>query len=320
MDARKPMRPMGPPPEDDFSKPSNASAITRRYFDSILIEERLIDAAEASLETEILGRRFDTPIMMPAFSHLKHASDKWENGMLEYVRAARSLNMLNWVGMMENDEFAEIMAEGVPTVRIIKPYADRDKVLDQIEFAEKHGALAVGMDIDHIFGNDGGYDLVFGEPMARQATADIESYVQATKLPFIVKGVLSAADAKKCVGCGVKGLLVSHHHGRMPFAVPPLMVLPEILKAVKGSGAEVYVDCGIDSGADAYKALALGATAVATGRAILKPLIKDGQKGVEEQVNKMNAELKMLMNYTGCAKTSDMKPDMLWIGGRRLVP
>ena len=323
MDPKRPdpkMRPMGPPPEEDFSKPSNANAITRRYFDSILIEERLIDAKEASLDTEILGSRFSTPIMMPAFSHLKRVSDKWDSGMLEYVRAAKSLNMLNWVGMMENDEFEEIMAVGVPTVRIIKPYADRDKVLDQIEFAEKLGAFAVGMDIDHIFGNDGGYDLIFGEPMARQTIADIESYVNATKLPFVIKGILSASDAKKCVGCGVKGLLVSHHHGRLPYAVPPLMVLPEILKAVSGSGAEVFVDCGIDSGADAYKALAMGATAVATGRAILQPLIKEGQKGVEAQIKKMNAELKMLMNYTGCAKTSEMNPDVLWIGGKRLAP
>ena len=177
MDPKRPAGgpPPGPPPEEDFSKPANASAITRRYFDSILIEERLIDAVEASLETEILGRRFSTPIMMPAFSHLKHVSDKWENGMLEYVRAAKALGMLNWVGMMENDEIRDILSFGVPTVRIIKPYADRDKILGQMAYAEEHGAVALGMDIDHIFGNDGRYDIVFGEPMTRQTMADIRS-------------------------------------------------------------------------------------------------------------------------------------------------
>ena len=56
---------------------------------------------------------------------------------------------MNWVGMEPNEEYAEIAAEGARTVRIIKPFADHNIILDEIQFAIKHGAIAVGVDIDH---------------------------------------------------------------------------------------------------------------------------------------------------------------------------
>ena len=322
MDEKRPNgpRPMGPP-DENAGRASDASAITRRYLDSILIEERLIDSDEATLDTAVLGVRVRTPIMMPAFSHLDHFFGGEKNPMHEYAKAAKALGALNWVGMIENEAFGEILKIGAPTVRIIKPYADREKVFDQIAYAEENGAVAVGMDVDHIFGNDGRYDIVFGEPMTKQTMDDILAYVNVTKLPFVIKGVLSATDAKKCVDCGVRGLLVSHHHGRLPFAVPPLMVLPEILKAIEGTrDVEVFVDCGIDSGADAFKALALGARAAAPGRAIMQPLLQEGMDGVIKKMGNMNDELRMLMEYTGCATLADLSPDLLWIDGKHLAP
>lgn len=304
--------------ETKSPRPSDANAITRRYFDSILIEERLIDAQTASLETTIFGTKFQTPIMMPAFSHLyRYIKDR--NGMLEYAGAAQALGTLNWVGMGDNDVIGEILDTGIKTVRVIKPYADRDKIFDQIAFAEAHGAFAVGLDIDHIFGADGEYDVVFGEQMTKQTVQDLREYVNATKLPFVIKGVLSVTDALKSVECGAKGILVSHHHGRMPFAIPPLMVLPEICRAVKDvEGFEVFLDCGIASGADAFKALALGAKAVAVGRAMMPSLTADGTEGVVRCVTGLNQELRTLMNYTGCATLSDLRPDLLWKDGKHL--
>ena len=299
-------------------RPSDANAITRRYFDSILIEERLIDAQTASLEATIFGTKFQTPIMMPAFSHLyRYIHDR--NGMMEYARAAQALGALNWVGMGDNDVIGEILDTGIKTVRVIKPYADRDKIFDQIAFAEAHGAFAIGLDIDHIFGADGEYDVVFGELMTKQTVQDLREYVNATKLPFVIKGVLSVTDALKSVECGAKGILVSHHHGRMPFAIPPLMVLPEICRAVRDvEGFEVFLDCGIASGADAYKALSLGAKAVAVGRAMMPALTADGTEGVVRCVTGMNQELRTLMNYTGCATLSDLRPELLWKDGKHL--
>lgn len=306
--------------ENKTPQASDANAITRRYLDSILIEERLIDAQTANLETEIFGTKFQTPIMMPAFSHLyRYAKDR--NAMLEYTLAAEKLGALNWVGMGDNDVIGEILDTGIKTVRVIKPYADRDKIFDQIAFSEAHGAFALGLDIDHIFGKDGEYDVVFGELMTKQTVSDLREYVNATKLPFVIKGVLSVTDALKSVDCGARGILVSHHHGRMPFAIPPLMVLPEICEAVKEvEGFEVFVDCGIASGADVYKTLALGAKAVGVGRAMMPSLLADGTDGVVRCVTAMNQELKTLMGYTGCATLSDLKPDVLWKGGRSMKP
>ena len=300
------------------NNPADANEITRQFLDSILIEERIIDAKTASLETEIFGQKFSTPIMMPAFSFLRSFLPERENAMLEYSRAAQNMGMVNWVGMTDNNDFGEVLATGARTVRVIKPFADTDKVFDEIAFAEEHGAFAAGMDIDHVFGDDGGYDVVADYPMKQQTQDDLRAYVAATKLPFVVKGVLSVSDAVKCAECGVRGIVVSHHRGRMPFAVPPLMVLPEICEALKGSSVEIFVDCGINTGADAYKALAMGAKAVSVGRAIMPSLSRDGTEGVEAYVHKMNQELALLMGYTGCASTADMSPDTLWLNGRRL--
>jgi isopentenyl diphosphate isomerase/L-lactate dehydrogenase-like FMN-dependent dehydrogenase len=131
------------------------------------------------------------------------------------------------------------------------------------------------MDIDHIFGNNG-LDVVVGEQMDIQTTDMLASYVESSKLPFLVKGVLSADDAVKCAEIGAKAIIVSHHHGRLPYAVPPMMVLPEIKEALKGKDVKIIVDCGIASGADVYKAIALGADAAAVGRSMLPALEKEG--------------------------------------------
>lgn len=71
----------------------------------------------------------------------------------------------------------------------------------------------------------------------------------------------------------------------------PVSVLPAIRKALEGSGVAIFVDCSIDDGRDAYKALALGADAVSVGRGILNPLLKEGSKGVVDKVTRMNQEL-----------------------------
>ncbi len=295
-------------------RPSDANQITRRYLDSILVEERLIDSVPASLQWELFGETFETPIMTPAFSHLKKLAGR-ENGMVEYAEAAKNMGAVNWVGMIENEEFGQILATGAKTIRIIKPYADRDKVYDQIAYAENGGAIAVGMDIDHIFGNNGEYDVCMGEEMTGQTQADLAGYMKATKLPFIIKGVLSVQDARKCAELGVSGIVVSHHHGRLPYAIPPLMILPDIVKAV-GGRMKIFVDCSIDTGADAYKALAMGADAVSVGRAMMPGLVADGAAGVEAQIRRMNEELRLMMGFTGCASLKDMDPSALWIDGR----
>lgn len=295
----------------EYRRTSDANVITQKYMDSILIEEKIIDSVVADTRAEFLGGTFSMPVMMPAFSHLKSFNGRELTGLEEYSIAAKNSNILNFVGMMENDMFGKITATGAKTVRIVKPYDDNAKVRDQMQYAESAGAFAIGMDIDHIFGETG-TDICVGEKMAIQTADMLRSYVESTKLPFIVKGVLSARDAVTCAQIGVKAIIVSHHHGRMPYAVPPMMVLPEIREALEGRDVKIIVDCGIESGADVYKALALGADACAVGRSMLPSLEKDGTAGVEAFLTKVKNELRFIMSNTGFAKVSDIDDSALW--------
>ena len=297
-----------------YERLSDANVITEKYMDSILIEERLIDSVVADTSVEFFGERFDSPIMTPAFSHLGCYNGREKTGLEEYSIAAKELNILNFCGMMENDLFQKIADTGAKTVRIVKPYADNAKVKDQMQFAESVGAFGIGMDIDHIFGENG-LDVVVGELMAEQTADMLRSYVELTKLPFVVKGVLSVSDAVKCADIGAKAIIVSHHHGRLPYAVPPMMILPKIKEALKGRDVKIIVDCGIASGADAFKALALGADAAAVGRSMMPSLEKDGVEGVKNFIAKTDNELRYIMSFTGSKDVKSIDPSVLHFTG-----
>lgn len=294
-----------------YTRISDANEITARYMDSILIKESLIDSVVADTSTELFGETFASPVMTPAFSHLMQFKGRELTGLEEYSLAAKNMNILNFVGMMENDLFQKIANTGAKTVRIVKPYADNGKVRDQMQFAEEAGAFGIGMDIDHIFGNEG-LDVVIGEKMAVQTSDMIRSYIESTKLPFFIKGVLSAEEAVKCADLGAKAIIVSHHHGRLPYAVPPMMVLPEIKEALEGRDVKIIVDCGISSGADVYKCLALGADAAAVGRSMLPSLEEGGIEGMTKFLTGIHNELRFIMSCTGFAHVRD-------IDGRFLV-
>ncbi len=294
----------------DYTRLSDANVITEKYMDSILVEERIIDSVVADTSTTFFGEKFDSPIMTPAFSHLKKYDGRELNGLEEYSLAAKECNIINFCGMMENDQCKRIADTGAKTVRIVKPYADNGKVRDQMQFAESVGAFGIGMDIDHIFGENG-LDVCVGEKMAVQTLAMLRSYVELTKLPFVVKGVLSVTDAVKCADIGAKAIIVSHHHGRMPYAVPTMMILPDIKEALKDRDVKIIVDCGIASGADVFKALALGADGAAIGRAMLPSLEKGGVAGVSEYLRKVGNELRYMMSFTGFPKVEDINASVL---------
>ncbi|MBR6154030.1 MAG: alpha-hydroxy-acid oxidizing protein, partial [Treponema sp.] len=221
---------------------SNSDKITRDYFDSLLLESRYIDSCLPSTKLELYGKTFDTPIMTAALSHLGNTA---KNGMEIYAGAAAKSNAVHWVGMGSDEELEEIVATGAATIKIIKPHADNKEVFRKIEHAVNAGCFAVGMDIDHAFNGSGGYDNVMGLPMKPKSTEELKDFVQASRVPFVVKGVLSTSDAEKCLKAGVKGIVLSHHHGIMPYSVPPLFVLPEIAKAVANE-IPIFVDCGIE--------------------------------------------------------------------------
>ncbi len=297
----------------EFSKVKNSNdtnEVTRAYLDGLLIESRYIDSVTPSTNLSLYGKMFSSPIMIAAFSHL----DGWyENGMVEMANGAKQAGICNWVGMGEEEELGRVLATGAACIKIVKPYADRSWVYSRLQHAYQNGAIAVGIDIDHSFNKCGEDDVVNGLVMHPITLEELRSFVQATPLPFVVKGVLSVADAEKCLQAGVKGILVSHHHGIAPCGVPPLMILPDICKAVGGK-MDIFVDCGIESGIDAFKALAMGATAVCVGRAILEPFKKVGGQAVPEYIKAMNDQLRSTMARTGAADLATIRKDVLWDG------
>lgn len=292
------------------ARPGDTNRITREYLDSILIEMRHIDNVLPATKLELYGRSFDTPVMMAAFSHLDtfHFHD---DGMVEIARAASRANAVNFAGMGSEDELERIIATGAATAKIIKPYQDNDRILKKIEHAQRAGAIAVGMDIDHSFGRTGAYDNVMGDPMTPKSFDEIKAFVDSTSLPFVVKGVLSVQDAVKCAKAGVKGIIVSHHHGIIDYAVPPLKILPRIMEAV-GDQLPVFVDCGIATGYDVFKALALGAAGACVGRSILGPLKENGAEGAYKHIAQMTESLAGIMARTGSADVRHIDPSVLW--------
>ncbi|MGP8296611.1 alpha-hydroxy acid oxidase [Streptomyces inhibens] len=132
-----------------------------------------------------------------------------------------------------------------------------------------------------------------------------------TSLPLVLKGVLTAEDARQAAGLGVEGLIVSTHGGRqLDGAVAALDALPEVVAAVP-SECEVLVDGGIRRGTDVLKALALGARAVLVGRPVLWGLAVDGAAGVERVLSTLRAELEEAMALTGRPRLDTLTPDLL---------
>jgi lactate 2-monooxygenase len=134
---------------------------------------------------------------------------------------------------------------------------------------------------------------------------------QHTRLPIVLKGVLHRDDALRAVDCGVDGLIVSNHGGRqVDGAIASLDALPGVLDAVRGR-FPVLLDSGIRRGADAFKAIALGATAVLLGRLYIWGLAVAGEQGVRDVVLNFLADLDITLGLCGCASVRELYPAML---------
>ncbi|MEW6283093.1 MAG: alpha-hydroxy-acid oxidizing protein [Candidatus Eremiobacterota bacterium] len=132
-----------------------------------------------------------------------------------------------------------------------------------------------------------------------------------TKLPILLKGILSPEDARLAVQHGMDGIIVSNHGGRqLDACVASLDALPGVVKAVEGK-IPVLFDSGIRTGADAFVALALGATAVCLGRPYVWGLALAGADGVVEVLRNLLADFSLNMSLAGCRTLADLRPDML---------
>ncbi|QEA13199.1 alpha-hydroxy acid oxidase [Comamonas flocculans] len=135
--------------------------------------------------------------------------------------------------------------------------------------------------------------------------------LEHTRLPVWVKGVLHPEDAQRLRQAGAAGIVVSNHGGRGLDGSPASLALLPAVRAAVGPGYPVLFDGGVRSGADAFKALALGAQAVLLGRLQLYALAVAGALGVAHMLHLLSEELQATMALAGCAQLSDITPETL---------
>ena len=136
--------------------------------------------------------------------------------------------------------------------------------------------------------------------------ADLGFLRDLTRLPILLKGVLHEEDAHMAVERWMDGVIVSNHGGRqVDGAVAALDALPGVVRAV-GGRVPVLFDSGVRGGADAFKALALGASAVCVGRPYAYGLAIAGERGVREVIQNFRADFDLTMGLAGCASLGEI--------------
>jgi len=146
-----------------------------------------------------------------------------------------------------------------------------------------------------------GISAAFAALIDPSATWDGIAWLRSlSRLPLVLKGIVTAEDARHAQALGAAAVVVSNHGGRvLDGAVATLDALPEVVDAV-GDTLEVWVDGGVRSGSDVVKALALGARLVLVGRPILWGLAVAGEEGVVQVLAALRAELDLALALCGC--------------------
>ena len=141
--------------------------------------------------------------------------------------------------------------------------------------------------------------------------ADIETLRARTKLPILLKGIQHPDDARRALEAGVDGIVVSNHGGRqVDGAIGSLDALVEIAPVVDGA-CKLLLDSGVRSGADVFKALALGADAVLIGRPYLYGLALAGETGARDVVRNIIAEFDLTLGLSGQTAAAELTPELL---------
>ena len=191
---------------------------------------------------------------------------------------------------------------GIPTV---KPW-NVEMIREKMALVKDAGAFAAAMDIDAA-----GLPFLknFNPPAGSKSVEELREIVEAAGVPFIVKGIMTVKGALKAKEAGAAAIVVSNHGGRVLDQCPATAeVLEEIAKAVDGS-MKIFVDGGIRSGTDVFKALALGADAVIIARPFVTAVYGGGREGVEVYIQKIGSELADTMAMCGVSSLAEITRD-----------
>ena len=150
---------------------------------------------------------------------------------------------------------------------------------------------------------------IFSDPSV--TWSDLAFLRESTRLPLVLKGILRPDDARRAIDHGADAIVVSNHGGRqVDGAIAALDTLPDVVDAVRGV-VPVLFDSGLRTGADAFKAIALGARAVLLGRPYAWGLAVGGQRGVDHVLRSFLAELDLTLALSGYASLADVDRDAL---------
>ena len=194
---------------------------------------------------------------------------------------------------------------GIPTV---KPW-NLATIDEKLVLVKEAGAFAVAMDVDAA-----GLPFLknMTPPAGRKSVEELRAIVESCgEVPFIVKGIMTVRGAMKAKEAGASAIVVSNHGGRVQDqCAATAEVLEEIVKAVDGS-MKIFVDGGLRSGTDVFKALALGADAVIIARPYVTAVYGGGAEGVSAYTEKLGAELADTMSMCGASSLKEITRDMV---------
>ena len=337
---------------DGGSGAESTVAANRAAFGRVRIRPRVLtDVSRCDVSTTILGDQVAAPLGIAPMAYHELACAE---GELATVRAAGELRVPTVVSIFASRTFEQIAEHAAGPLWLQLYWLHRRDVLERVvRRAEAAGFRALVLTVDtprlgrrlrdqrhgfhlppHIEArNLDGEAIGFlherqdgSSALARHADAfvdpslnwsDLDWLRARSRLPLILKGVLTAEDAARAAELGVDGLVVSNHGGRqLDDAVATLDALPEVVRSVAGR-CPVFLDGGVRSGTDVLKALALGAEAVFLGRPVLWGLAADGEAGVRHVLRLLRDELENAMALSGCPSLESLTPERLTAGPPR---
>jgi isopentenyl diphosphate isomerase/L-lactate dehydrogenase-like FMN-dependent dehydrogenase len=265
----------------------------------------LHDGAKPDLSTTVFGQKLDVPFMITSLAGTTYnmGGKISEEDFIEALfGGAAKLGTMSFVADGTEDPLAVYQTRLKAITRygrgigVIKP-RDQQELLRRLRLVEEAGATAVAVDVDSA--GRAARAAKLGEVIEPKTARHLEEIARATKLPFIVKGVMTPDEALVAVQCGAKGIVVSNHGGRCLDHTPGTAeVLPAIAAKVKGK-ASILVDGGARHGGDVLKFLALGADVVLVGRPCIRGAFGGGAEGVQLVLEKIRGELAQDMILTG---------------------
>lgn len=277
--------------------------------------DTLVEKKQVSTDFELFGRSFSAPIFAGPIGAVRmHYSDEYDDRSFNkiLIKACNEAGIAAFTGDgMDDDQMVsgceavkEAEGRGIPT---IKPW-NLEMIKNKIELTKGANAFAVAMDIDAA-----GLPFLknFNPPAGSKSVEQLREIVELLDVPFIVKGIMTPRAALKAKEAGASAIVVSNHGGRVLDQCPATAeVLEDIVKAVNGS-MKIFVDGGIRTGVDVFKALALGADAVIIARPFVSSVYAGAGEAVKELAEKLKHELEDTMAMCGAYSLEDISRDMV---------